>query len=287
MQLAVTGASSAPALKPEPTPVAIVADFGRCDDIMALLTLASYASEGRVRLAGVVAITDEKGLRARMARYLVRQLGYKDVDVPVAAFRVRSKESFDFFPEEDKRLPPLDDATIYQGTCNEASAAELLGNLADLFKGRLQIVAMSRLTPIAEAIPADRGTEREPGRMQKGLSKIFIQGQADLNTGDGSLQPDLEAANLREDTEASKHVFESLRDHVPIELLGKRAAYRVPLMAGDLERCDQAVGNNMLSSLARKNLKDLRRFVLATHPRRCPSLYRLHLAPKTEESLSI
>lgn len=46
---------------------------------------------------------------------------------------------------------------------------------------------------------------------------------------------------------------------MPFVLIGKHAAYRVPLGADDIAECDRAIGSNMLMDLAFKSLEDFRR----------------------------
>ena len=74
----------------------------------------------------------------------------------------------------------------------------------------------------------------------RSLQCLSIQGQAVPHTGN-LLEPDVENAfNLR-DNEAGAHaVFAELSLHVPFVLLGKHAAYRVPLWQRDFARLDAA-----------------------------------------------
>jgi hypothetical protein len=46
---------------------------------------------------------------------------------------------------------------------------------------------------------------------------------------------------------------------VPFVLMGKHAAYRVPLGVDDFAECDRAMGNSMLMDLAFNSLEDFRR----------------------------
>lgn len=54
--------------------------------------------------------------------------------------------------------------------------------------------------------------------MRRGLSLLFIQGQAKVKD-DGTLEPDFEAYNLRQDEAASRLVFDKLQGAVRFELL--------------------------------------------------------------------
>lgn len=109
------------ATKPEPVPVLLVTDIGRhVDDTLALLALAQYQAEGRIRLAGVVTTGGKAEDRARLARFWLRKLGMRDIDVQVAACSAAGEEKdVCAFPLADPPVPTYDQAAIYEVGCLE------------------------------------------------------------------------------------------------------------------------------------------------------------------------
>lgn len=135
---------------------------------------------------------------------------------------------------------------------------------------KVTIMAIGALTPLAAALTTatvqsqdnaagsiDALTHGHPAvgcsRLQllRSLHCLAIQAQAVPNKGD-LLVPDVENAfNLRDDKAAAHTVFDQLSAHVPCVLLGKHAAYRVPIWQHDLERLDVACPAARLQRLVR------------------------------------
>ena len=243
--------------KPEPVPVLLVTDIGRhIDDTLALLALAQYQAEGMIRLAGVVTTGGKAEDRARLARFWLRKLGMRDIDVHVAACLAAGEEKdICVFPNSDPPVPTYEDAAIYEGSCKERSAAELILNLAELYSGKLKILVMAPMSALASSLEYEVDVET----MRRGVCKLLIQGQAKVRD-DGALEPDFEAYNLRQDEAASRLVFDKLQGAVEFELLGKHAAHRVELAKGDFDEWDgAATGGGVLLEQGLSGIDSLRK----------------------------
>ena len=237
-----------------PIPVLLVTDIGRdIDDTVALLALSTYQMMGRVKLVGAIATGGAGRRRAQLTRFWLRRLGYDDKDVPIGVCLAPGKDIC-LFPSCNPGVPAFEDAALYKGSTPDRSAAELILHLVDQYEGKLQILAIAPVSALAAALETQGGTEK----MQKGIAKLLIQGQATVGEG-GRLAPDFLAFNLSENKEASTTVFEKLQDHVPFELLSKHAAYRVTLQREHFEEWDDAAGESVLIQQAKEGLTTFRK----------------------------
>merc|ERR1712007_32611 len=107
--------------------------------------------------------------------------------------------------------------------------------MAQRYRGRLVLMCIGALTPIARLLRQD--TE---GVLQRSLRAVYIQAQADV-THEGHITPSAAAFNLREDMPAAHVVFGQLQTSVPFVFLGKYAAYKVGIRTQDFEDWDQRV----------------------------------------------
>jgi len=242
-------------MAPEPIPMLLVTDIGRdIDDTVAMIALSTYESEGFFKLVGVIATGGAGEERARVTRFWLRRLGYKDEDVPVAACYAPGKPIC-LLPNAEPGVPSFEDAAIFRGSCKEKSAGELILQLAKEHHGKLQILAIAPFSSIADALDTEENTEV----IRKGVAKLYIQGQATINEDDGRLSPDFLAFNLSENKEASNTVFEKLQDHIPFQLLSKHAAYRVSMLREDFLGWDQSAGDHVMTDQARNGLTAFRK----------------------------
>uniref|UniRef100_A0A6T8I448 Inosine/uridine-preferring nucleoside hydrolase domain-containing protein n=1 Tax=Hemiselmis andersenii TaxID=464988 RepID=A0A6T8I448_HEMAN len=236
-----------------PTPILFVTDIGRdIDDTVALLALSTYEKEGKVKLVGVIATGGVGEDRARLTRFWLRRLGYGDGDVPVAACLANGKDVC-LMPEANPGVPTVEEANLFRGSSPERAAPELCLALADMYKGRLEVIVIGPMSAIGDAVRSDE----DAARMQRGVAKMHIQGQATVGA-DGRLAPDFIAFNLGENRESSTLAFDKLQDHMPFHLLGKHAAYRVTLTPGDFKKFDDAADSNILQDQAEKGLASFR-----------------------------
>lgn len=238
---------------PAPTPLLLVTDIGRdIDDTVALLSISTYErEEGLVKLVGVVATGGVGESRARLARFWLRRLGYADEDVKVAACLAPGHEVSNIcvFPAAKGVPGSLEEAAAYEGRSKDTAASDLIVELAEAHAGRLVVLVIAPLTPIARAM----GSEEGKAALERGIAKLYFQAQTNVvfleeGSGEGRarLEPNMAAFNLREDGEASAKVFERLQERVPFVLVGKYAAYRVQLEKSDFEEWDSAAGEALM-----------------------------------------
>ena len=114
------------------------------------------------------------------------------------------------------------------------SQVALRGSLScNRYSGRLVVVAIAPLTPVAAALRLD---ERDGALgLMRCVKRVYMQGQAVVTLA-GEVMPSDAAYNFRLDMRAAEDVFAQLHAHkLPVALLGKYAAYQIKLTKQDLE----------------------------------------------------
>ena len=199
-----------------------------------------------------------------------------------------------FFPDEH---PPLNKTKQ-----ERRSSSEFIFNLLrEHAPEDVTLIIIGALTPIAAALSLattegedEKAKEKEGGsttrsnlELLRSLHCLAIQGQAVMNNksttvkdggekagGGGELpelMPDIvNAFNLRDDAAAAKMVFSQLSTFVPFVLLGKHAAYKVPIHQRDLARLEHACPQAHLKRTVRKMLwsfsKENAQFFASVYP---------------------
>jgi inosine-uridine nucleoside N-ribohydrolase len=216
----------------EKTPVLIYSDDGRdVDDIEAITYLAGSPN---IEIAGIVTTHMIPDRRAMIARAVLNGLGKNDVPIGVGSIFTTGKE-------DETLLKYLREHTVRDRTYEGEGLIEtfpdgmdLIEDLTDHYGDKLKIAVLAPMTDLAKV------AERSP-RLFKRIGGLFIQGQAVVE--DATLSPDPAAYNLAEDMEAATHVFR-FQDEIPFTMVGKHAAYQVPLLRSDSERMS-ATGNSV------------------------------------------
>ena len=221
--------------------ILLLTDIGRdIDDTLALIALQGLQRRGKIRLVGVVG-TGGAGIdRARVVRWWLRRFHIADHDCPVAYCRSEGKLACAI----PAGTPVTADAALVDG-----SAAAMIVDLARAHAHRLVIFAIAPLAPLADAL-ADAADLK---LLRSNVHSLWIQGQVKLEAA-GRLSPDFASFNLRENRQAALTVFNALQDYVPFRLLGKHAAYQVPLTPSDFSRWDGVLGSTEMTDLAKRNL---------------------------------
>jgi inosine-uridine nucleoside N-ribohydrolase len=211
-------------ITPETVPVLVYTDDGRdVDDIEALAYLAG-AEE--TEIVGVVTTHMIPDRRAFIARAVLNGLGSPDTPIGVGSVFPLGKE--DELLGRYLREHTIENRTYEGDGLIECfpDAIDLIHQTIDTHGPDLRIAALAPLTDLAKAAERDRENFTRIGG-------LFIQGQAIVE--DGRLQPDPAAYNLKEDMEAATRIF-ALQDDIPLTLVGKWAAYKIPLLRSDFER---------------------------------------------------
>ncbi len=224
----------------EPIPVLVLTDLGGdVDDVEALAYLAG-APESQVVGIATTHMIPEK--RAKIARAFMTELGQPEVPVGVGSV----------FPLHRDEETELRDTYLSEHAINGESyegqgllehrpelgptvfpsAEEIIVSAVRRYGKKLKIAAQAPLTDLAKVM------QSHPGLLEQ-IGGLYIQGQATVE--DGVLVPDMQAYNLSEDPEAAQTVF-GLQQTVPFTLVGKFAAYQLPLLRSDFDAFE-ATGN--------------------------------------------
>lgn len=206
---------------PEKEHVLVYTDDGRdVDDIEALVYLAGCPE---VQIEAVVTTHMIPDRRAMIARSVLDNLGVYNIPVGVGSIYPLGKE-------DESLVSYLRQHTVHGRTYEGSgliecfpNGVELIGESIDRLGDRLKIAVCAPMTDLAKAAVHDPSTFKR-------LGGLFIQGQAVIENG--SLSPDPEAYNLKEDLEAAEIVFRFQND-VPFTFVGKHAAYELPLHRAD------------------------------------------------------
>jgi len=253
-----------------PRKILLITDIGSdIDDVWCFLALAHLQEQRHLRIVGIVTTGGNVSARAMIARRWARALSLVDEALIVhGAEDLRPNLHVAGFLAEDHP------AASHSGDTHRNSSDFIFDVLREHGPEKVTIMAIGALTPLAAALTAatvesnnatvrikalaDGGhfPEIDYSNLQllQSLHCLAIQAQAVQNKGD-LLIPDVENAfNLRDDKEAAHTVFNQLSTHVPFVLIGKHAAYRVPIWQCDLERLDMACPEAHLQRLVRTTL---------------------------------
>jgi len=211
------------------TPLLLITDIGSdIDDTLALLTIAGLSDV--IHLVGVATTGGHALERAGAVRGWLRRLGFQDEAVAVAADDDRPEH-----PGKDCHVPDgfptlaegLEELSLY------SSAASLILELAEAHAGKLVIVCIGPVTPLAMALLED-----VQGILCDSLRGVLFQASVAVGI-DGRLAPTEESFNFREDMESARKVVEELQDTVPLTFLTKYAAYQVGITTADFREWDR------------------------------------------------
>jgi len=194
-------------------PVIIITDIGRDpDDTLALYT--AYAAK-RFSIIAIVTTGGNTINRARLVRRLLNQMEVPKQETVLVADMSQGNAltNICFIPED---TPSVEDTHLMLEVCAE----DLILKIARKYTKHLGIFCIAPLTPLAKAC------DKDPIAL-KHIKFLAIQGQL-IDKGT-DIEADMESFNLREDENATNTVFCSLQKHVPFHMLGKHAAYAVPL----------------------------------------------------------
>jgi inosine-uridine nucleoside N-ribohydrolase len=240
----------------EKIPVFVYTDDGRdVDDIEALAWLIDAENTEVVGVATTHMIPDR---RAMIARALLMHMGEPDTPIGVGSI----------FPvgKEDAALVAYLREHTLQGRTYEGdgliecfpSAEEVIVGAIKKYGSALKIAALAPLTDLAKV------AEAHPEAFAS-IGGIYIQGQATVS--EGTLIPDPQAYNIKEDQEAANTIF-NLQDQIPLTLVGKFAAYQVPLTRTDFDGF-AATGNPAGTYLKNHAIKGIQCFA-----ERAPEVFR-------------
>jgi purine nucleosidase len=187
------------------------------DDILAL-TLMARTPE--YNLAGVTTVYGDTVLRARMARYVLHQLGRSDVDVAPGMSETLAGEPVWWGGHEGEGIPGLDEIQVDESR----DGVTLLCEMAREHAGRLTVFAIGPLTNIAKAIQSDPS-------FVGSVRHLYIMG--------GAYWTEQPEHNIKSDAEAASVVFSS---GIPITVCGLDVTTRVWLREDGVEEIRQALG---------------------------------------------
>ncbi len=187
------------------------------DDILAL-TLMARTPE--YNLAGVTTVYGNTALRARMARYVLRQLGRDDVIVAAGSSETLAGEPVWWGGHEGDGIPGLEEVEVDESRDGVA----LLCGLAREHPGRLDVFAIGPLTNIAMAIQADSA-------FAGSVRHLYIMG--------GAYWGDQPEHNIKSDAPAADVVFSS---GIPITVCGLDVTTRVWLREDGVEEIREGLG---------------------------------------------
>jgi len=240
----------------ERTPVFVYTDDGRdVDDMEALAYLVGSENTEVVGVATTHMIPDR---RAMIARAFLSHMGHPDI--PIGAGSI-----FPLGKEDESLIQYLREHTI-QGRTYEGdgliecfpSAEEVVIGAIRKYGPALRIASLAPLTDLAKVArshPEEFAT----------IGGLYIQGQATVE--EGVLVPDPQAYNIKEDEEAAKSIFD-LQTQVPLTIVGKFAAYQIPLTRVEFDRFE-ATSNPAGAYLKNHAIKGIQCFA-----ERAPDIFR-------------
>eukprot|EP01063_Lacrimia_lanifica_P024531 TRINITY_DN3240_c0_g4_i1.p1 TRINITY_DN3240_c0_g4~~TRINITY_DN3240_c0_g4_i1.p1 ORF type:complete len:407 (+),score=61.01 TRINITY_DN3240_c0_g4_i1:52-1272(+) len=244
--------------------VVVLTDIAKdIDDTVALIYLSGLAKEGRIRLRGIVCSGGSVVRRTAVAARLLRDLRVPPT-VVVAAGSERQCSGTAFpnadvvthtVPEGDS--PPAEDP-VEMAT---RPASELLAEWCLQATGDLVIICLGPVTDLAQAV-ADHGEAiLSPARIRGLLIQGQLEGRAE-DEGLPSPRPSAVAYNLRADMPGAEVVLHTaIGQATPVVLLGKHAAYAVPMTLADVDALDAALAGRLCWSVTDLVLATLLEFV--------------------------
>lgn len=188
------------------------------DDILALTLMARTPA---YNLAGVTTVYGNTELRARMARYVLRQLGRDDVAVAAGSSETLAGEPVWWGGHEGEGIPGLDEIAVDEAR----DGVMLLCDLAREHAGQLDVFAIGPLTNIAKAIHVDSS-------FAGSVRHLYIMGGA-------FWRPEPEH-NIRSDAPAADVVFSS---GIPITVCGLDVTTRVWLREDGVDEIQRGLGD--------------------------------------------
>lgn len=220
---------------PKPMPVIVVTDIGAdIDDTLALFVL--LGAMDAVRIVAAVTSVNNGLHRGAVVRGFVRLLGVADEDIEILP-SVDGCVADCYIPDS---FPTAKEAALGDLSATPRRIVEICKENEDT---GVILFGISALTPIAEAIKID---EKEGGNMRNIIKSVYLQGNcymANDEAQDSDTQkfvnqpvriiPNPLAYNFKNDMEAADLVFKYFQDLVPFTILGKFAAYKVPIRKGD------------------------------------------------------
>jgi purine nucleosidase len=188
------------------------------DDILAL-TLMARTPEYNLR--GVTTVYGDTTLRARMAGYVLQQLGRTDVAVAPGSQDTLAGDEVWWGGHEGDGIPGLADVAVDASRDGVA----LLCDLAREHAGRLDVFAIGPLTNIAKAIQADPS-------FAPSIRHLYIMG--------GAYRMEQPEHNIKSDALAAHVVFSS---GIPITVCGLDVTTRVWLREDGVETIRHGLGS--------------------------------------------
>lgn len=205
-------------------PVLVYTDDGRdVDDIEAITYLQGCSDAEIIGLVTTHMIPDK---RARIARAVMDNLGNYNVPIGVGSVYPIGKE--DELLENYLKEHTIDNVSYEGDGLIETfpTSESVIYNAIDAYGSDLSIAVLAPMTDLAKALEKDPDTFSQIGN-------LYIQGQTLVENG--QLVPNPAAYNLKEDLDAAEKVF-ALQDKINFTLVGKFAAYEIPLMKSDFEQ---------------------------------------------------
>ena len=225
------------------TPIIIITDIGTDpDDILAIVIACAVQ---KFDILAIITTGGDTINRGRVARRWLNIAGMDQKTLVVPDLGPGSGNTKCFVPEN---TPSAQESFLSVDKANDDLAADVIVKLAREKGKELGILAIGPLTALAKAC------QNDPEIVQQ-IGFLAIQGQ--LKVCGDQIEPDFSSFNLREDKPAAKLVFETLQSRVPFKLLGKYAAYAVPLYKDDIKQIPNLISEVkiFLSILMNKNPK--------------------------------
>eukprot|EP00092_Neocalanus_flemingeri_P032100 GFUD01034888.1.p1 GENE.GFUD01034888.1~~GFUD01034888.1.p1 ORF type:complete len:271 (-),score=63.60 GFUD01034888.1:216-1028(-) len=202
-------------------PIIIISDIGTDpDDILAMMVACAVQ---KFDILAVITTGGDTINRGRVARRWLNIAGMDHETPVVPDLAPGSGNTKCFFPEDTQSE---EESFLTVDKIGDDLAANIIVKLANEHKRELGIFAIGPLGPLAKAC------EKNPEIVQQ-IGFLAIQGQ--LKVHGNLIEPDFSSFNLREDEAGARVVFETLQHCVPFKLLGKHAAYAVPLSKDDIK----------------------------------------------------
>lgn len=231
----------------KPMPVIVVTDIGAdIDDTLALFVL--LGAMDAVRIVAVVTSVNNGLHRGAVTRGFLRMLGISDDTIEILP-SVDGCVADCYIPDS---FPTAKEAAL--GSLG-ATPKRIVEICKEHQETGILIYGIASLSPIADAIALDKAGE---GVMQKAVAGVYLQGNCFVSKdfdginrkSDDALKwsgenvrilPNPHAYNFKNDMEAATVVFDYFQDLVPFTVLGKYAAYKVPIRKGDFSEWTQKI----------------------------------------------
>lgn len=220
---------------PKPTPVIVVTDIGAdIDDTLALFVL--LGAMDAVKIVAVVTSVNNGLHRGAVTRGFLRLLGVSDESVEILP-SVDGCVADCYIPES---FPAAREAALGELSQTPRRIVEICKDHLDT---GVLLFGIASLSPIADAIRID---DKEEGILKRCIKGVYLQGNCFISNGEARssdsnkflgqnvrIYPNPLAYNFKNDMNAANTVFEYFQDLVPFTILGKFAAYKVPVRKGD------------------------------------------------------